>query len=323
MHARATPELGGDAPRAALQQDAGPSAPARFRTAPAMILLLGDTHDPVCNTVQEALRARGARMHRSALLFGSPARFRWWIEAGGTRSEVELPGGDVLSEREIVGVLARRTPCIASDGWSPRDLSYVHAEASAAALGWLWSLRCPVVGRMPSALWYRSEASLLGWGRALDRAGLKIQESVATNDLEEAWAFCGDVAVLHLLGPDAAYLVRTEEEWESVEALMERGPVCLTRPHGAVDVACVVGDEVVWGDGARPWLESRMLAFSRQVGLSLAELAVSGPEGGEEVVSVDAHPRLTRFAPAQLERIADHICVMLGAREGLRAEVRS
>jgi hypothetical protein len=57
------------------------------------------------------------------------------------------------------------------------DAKYLYAEKEAALLGWIWSLRCPVVNRYTPELWFGPGDSLAYWCGRLERARLEPERS--------------------------------------------------------------------------------------------------------------------------------------------------
>lgn len=103
-------------------------------------------------------------------------RWQHRLDARGTRTTIELAGGQVIRHDRLNGVLNRLTavPAIAFSGAQPCDREYAAEEMLALWASWLHSLPCPVInrpsGQFASPAWYpRSE-----WAWRASRAGLPI-----------------------------------------------------------------------------------------------------------------------------------------------------
>jgi hypothetical protein len=92
-------------------------------------------------------------------------------------------------------------------------------------------------------------------------------------------------------------------------------PVCLTYPHGAVQLVCVVGQQVVWDVEPSPQtlLEPALRRFASAAGLAFVELALAPTSRGSGIVAVEPYPRLERFGCAARERIVEGLVNLLTA----------
>ena len=142
-----------------------------------MYLLLGSQHDPCCAQVYAALQSRGYRARIVENLLAQPTRLSWRLDSDQSASALCCDDGEPLLDDEINGVLVRDVGWVHPQGWQSNDLAYVQAEVQAALLGWLWSLRCPVVNRYQAFLWYRPQMSLLSWRRLLWRSQLQTLDA--------------------------------------------------------------------------------------------------------------------------------------------------
>ena len=202
----------------------------------------------------------------------------------------------------------------------------MQAETQAALLGWLWSLACPVVNRLPSALWYRPRVSPLSWQALLRRCGLPTPEILVTNIDIEARAFGRRLdeegmngAVYGPLTSDARYLISGEADWNGLAALQQSAPISLTYPHGEARLACVVGEQVVWeGEPTSEMavLEPALLRFAAAAGLAFVELALAPTPQGICVIQVEPHANFDHFGEAAQERIVEGIVYLLTAEAG-------
>lgn len=278
-------------------------------------LLLGRESDPWCASLMHALAAAGRPAVVASNPMADPHLFRWWFGRGESAWELRLGSGAGITHRDLAAVFVASPPSLGPDGWQPADLAYVQAETWAAFLGWLWSLRCPVVNRSPASVWYRRSTNLLDWSAPLRAARLPVQRAIVTNVLAEARAFAGGAGVYNALGVNTSMLVATDEEWSALARIMERTHACVTRPHGEATFACVVGGDIVWSarpPGARR-LEPALLAFARSTGLAWVEVVFAETDARLEVIAVEPFPVPWHFTEPQAERIVASLCAMLSA----------
>lgn len=286
-----------------------------------MYLLVGSETDACCTQVLAALAARGHEARLVANPFAAPVRFTWRLDSRHSAGTLAIGDDPPLDADDIEGLLVRAPALIDPRGWTAADLAYTHAELQAALVAWLWSLRCPVVNRYPASVWYRPQAPLLAWHAVLARCGLDVMETLVGNVAAEARAFAerlgGDAVIYAPLTSDARYVVASEDEWAGVAAMQRCMPVCLTAPHGAPHLACVVGERVVW-DGAPPRgaarLETRLRRFARRVGLAFVEVDLAPARGALRVVAVEPWPRVERFGAGAQHEIADAVAGLLAPR---------
>jgi hypothetical protein len=282
-----------------------------------MHLLLGHSEDPCCAGVFAQLEARGLPVRIVAAPLAPPARLVWRLDAAGLTSSL-YPD---LADTEIAGILVRDTGWLDPAGWDAADHAFMQAEVRAVTLAWLAGLACPVVNRPDAALWYRAGAPLLAWRSLLRRSGLPLPDVVITSDPAEADAFRRRLATSGVAGAvfapltgAAGYLLATDEDWERLAALQVRAPVCLTEPHGAPALACLVGNAVIW-DCPQPRealaLEPALQHFAAAARLAFVEIAVARVRSGLAVVMVNALPRLEHFALPARARILDTLVALL------------
>jgi len=255
-----------------------------------------------------------------------PSRFAWRLDNAQSASQIAWDGEEPVTDDDLDGVLVRSTGWIDPDGWEPADLAYMQAETQAALLGWLWSLACPVVNRLPSALWYRPRVPPLSWQGAMRRCGLPTPETLVTNMDGEARAFGRRLdregvggAVYGPLTSDARYLVSGNADWTGLAALQQSAPITLTYPHGEARLACVVGEQVVWeGEPTSEMavLEPTLLRFAAAAGLAFVELALAPTAQGICIIKVEPHANFEHFGGAAQERIVEAIVHLLTAEAG-------
>lgn len=292
-----------------------------------MHLLLGHSADPCCAGVFARLAARGVPVRIVASPLEPPAQLKWRLDASGLASSLYPDVPDTA----IAGVLVRDTAWLEATDWEAADHAYMQAELRAVTLAWLAGLACPVINRPDAALWYRAGATLLAWRVLLRRCGLPLPEVVVTSDPAEAHAFRRRLATDGVAGAvytpltaRAGYLLADDQAWDRLTALQERAPVCLTEPHGATTLACIVGNEVIW-DCTMPSeavaLEGGLLRFAAAAHLALVEVAVAPVRGGLAVVLVDTLPRLERFTPSAQACILDALVALFTKeRPGMPAD---
>jgi hypothetical protein len=289
----------------------------------AVHLILGHVDDPFCVDVSKALQSRKLITHAIANPLAHPSCFSWRFDSDRSASRVASDDVPLVHDDQIAGVFVRNIGWIDPEGWTTADLTYVHSEAQAALLAWLWSLPCPVVNRFPPAMWYRPQAPLLFWQPLLRRCALPALEMLVTNVDQEARDFRQRLtlegAACAVYGPltsDARYLLTDERDWNGLAALEDCAPVCLTYPHGPVQFVCVAGEMVVWeGEPSREaaFLEPPLRNFAKSVGLSVVELAVASTARGLRVIAVDCDPDLRHFGDASRRTIVDGVADLLTA----------
>jgi hypothetical protein len=288
-----------------------------------MHLLLGHSGDPCCAGVFARLEARGLAAQIVAAPLAPPAQVAWRLDAAGLASSL-YPDAP---QTAIAGVLVRDTGWIEPAGWDAADHAYMQAELRAVTLAWLAGLSCPVINRPDAALWYRAGAPLLAWRALLRRSGLPLPEVVVTSDPAEACAFRRRLAMSGVTGAvytplteAAGYLLADDDDWERLAALLVRAPVCLTEPHGAATLACIVGNAVIWDRALPPEavaLEPALSRFAAAAQLAFVEIALAPVRRGLAVVFVDTLPRLEHFALPARERILDALVALLTPEEAV------
>jgi hypothetical protein len=288
-----------------------------------MHLLLGHPQDPCCLGVLNLLKARNYPAMIIASPLAHPSRFVWRLSNAESPSQLAWDEEQPVADDQIAGVLVRSTGWLDPGGWEPVDLAYMQAEIQAALLAWLWSLACPVINRYPPALWYRPRTPLFSWQPLLRRCGLPTLNVLMTNVEREARAFGRYLArqgvagaVYWPLTSDARYLVSGDKDWRGLAALQHSVPVCLTYPHGAARLVCVVGEQVVWEGkptSEMTVLEPALRRFAVAAGLALVELALAPTRQGICVIEVEPHANFERFGEAARERIVEGIVHLLTA----------
>jgi len=287
-------------------------------------LLIANHFDSVCESVNAALKTRGLETRIVTNPFAAPPHFAWRLNDNENASQLQWDDQPPLEDDEIEGVLIRSGVSMETEGWQPEDLAYMQAETQAATLGWLWSLRCPVINRYPASVWYRPATPLLTWHRQLWRCGLKTPETLMSNVPGQSRIFgrqLQDEVVYAPLTNAARYLIATEQDWQGLEAMQRCAPVCLSQPHGATQLVCVVGEQVIW-DGAAPpkaaAYESGLRRFASDVGLSFLQMAMAETPDDLRVVQVEPFPRVEQFGEAARQEIVNNLTNLLVAGRRVR-----
>ena len=285
-----------------------------------MYLILGTNLDPCSSMVASALEARGLTVRVVDCPFNGAARLSWSL-ADQSESRLVLndsdDDGDPVTGDQLDGVLVRSAGLISGNGWQAEDHDYMRCETQAALLGWLWSLSCPVVGRLPASTWYRPLEPITFWQSLLGSCGLAAPEALVTNVAHESRAFgerLGGGVICAPFSTAARYAVATEDEWNGLLALQERAPVCLAQPYGPKHQVCLVGQRVTW-EGRPPAggaeLESGLGRFAASAGLSLVEFAVAYANDCLRIVDVNPRPRFEHFGDAARQAIVANIVELL------------
>jgi hypothetical protein len=317
--------------------------------------------------VEQALHDRGRDVCVLEKIFSETHRFNWRFGGGnfsrsarGVGSSIDsssidgssTDGSSISGSRtdgssiidsldgeahssEIEGVLFRdsglsKMGFSAVNGWSEADTSYMSSEMQAALLGWLWSLPGVVVNRLPAWLFLMPRPSLLQWIPLLTRAGLTVPSVVIGNSKERLrnWrAQHAEGAVLAPISTHTHFALHTDAEWEGVLRLAGHSTVALQQAHGETQLACVIGDTVVWNSrhGAASAqmqsLDASLLRFAHAAGLNFVQIAVAEqaqPLYGDlacAVVSVDTHPEFTLFEETRQHEITQALTDLLTSEE--------
>jgi hypothetical protein len=283
-----------------------------------MYLLLGHSEDPCCAGVFARLEALGLPARMVAAPLEPPARLIWRLDAAGLTSSLYPDVPDTA----IAGVLVRDIDSLEPDGWEAADHAYMQAEVRAVTLAWLAGLACLVINRPDAALWYRAGGPLVVWRALLRRSGLPLPDVVITSDPAEARAFRRRLAASGIDGAvyspltegSPRYLLANDVDWERLETVQARTPVCLTEPHGAATLACIVGNTVIWDRAPAPEaiaLEPALVRFAAAAGLAFVEIALAHVRRGLGVVLIETRPRLEHFPVPVRARICDAIVALI------------
>jgi hypothetical protein len=284
-----------------------------------MHLLLGGQHDECLIALSEKIRGDGSEVEILAGAFAQSARLSWAFDSSRSRTRLALADGRCLNADDIEGVVVRRSGGVERVGWSGEDYSFVEAEHQAALIGWLWSLRCPVVNRLPAAVWFHDRLPLVFWKPALRQSGLSLIDCLLSNIEDDLRAFGRQHAgaVYTPLTGDGHYELRDDNSWEQLADIHGRFPLYVTAPNTEVRFACVVGQEIIWATatwaGARN-LEPALLQFAAVVGLSFFEIGVIQTTDGPCVTAVNPEPSLARYPVESRAKIIDSLADLLSGR---------
>ena len=284
-----------------------------------MHLLLGGQNDECLIALSETLRASGSDVEILTGAFAQSARLSWAFDSSRSRTRLVLAGGRRLNADDIEGVMVRRSGGVERVGWSAEDYSFVEAEHQAALLGWLWSLRCPVVNRLPAAVWFHGRLPLVFWKPALRLSGLSLIDCLLSNTEHDLRAFRRQHAgaVYTPLTGDGHYELGDDDSWEQLADLHGRFPVYVTAPDTEVRFACVVGQEIIWATATRPAarnFEPALLQFAAVVGMNFFEIGVMQTTDGPRVAAVDPEPRLARYGVESQIKIIERLADLLSGR---------
>lgn len=294
-----------------------------------MHLVVGHPEDSCCAALIERMAAEGFDARLVSAPLNAPFRNTLHIDANG-RASTAL-GLDGAVER-LDSIFLRSSGPLDPAGWDAADHAYMQAEIQAAMLAWVSAVDCPVVNRVNAELWYRPRVPLLHWLAPLRASGLRMPETIVTDDTEAIDEFRDGLESRHVPGAVLTSLARHEtwlvapDEWTGVLGLSRHGPVCLSEPHGPARSLCIIGDAMVWNGEPAPTelaLAPRLLRFARLAGLQFVEIAIARVHDGAAVVHVDPLPRLENFDGAARDRIVEALTdLLVGRASASLAEAR-
>lgn len=284
-----------------------------------MFLLLGGQNDEYLIALLETVRGSGSKAEIVTGAFAQSARLTWAFDSSRSETRLILAGGRRLNDDDIEGVVVRRSGGVERAGWNIEDYSFIEAEHQAALIGWLWSLRCPVINRLPAAVWFHGRLPLAFWNPALRLSGLSPIDCLLSNveqDLRE-FGRQNRGAVYTPLTGDGHYRLEDNVSWEQLAKLHRQFPVYVAAPYAGLRFACVVGQEVIWATGTQPVtrdVEPALIEFAAVAGLSIVEIGISQTTYGPRVTAIDPEPRLARYCVDSRVRIIDGLAGLLSGR---------
>jgi hypothetical protein len=136
-----------------------------------LILVVSCRNGSLCVDLAEELYKRGFAVRRLPGLYDRNAQVSFRVDVSNASIISTLDTDTSISGGEISGVFVQRDLFIQEDRGGSH--SYVNAEKEAATLGWIWSLRCPVINRYRPEFWFEPVGSLDYWRGHLERFGLE------------------------------------------------------------------------------------------------------------------------------------------------------
>jgi|GEM_PF-6326591 len=259
-----------------------------------MIIVFAEPGDGLAADIQSRLTERG----RGCLLITPPVpgcsfRFSWQIPPVATEQLVF--SGRTLQLERLRGVVVRALPpSPAGPRGAESDLDYLRVEWSAALVGWLKTLPCPVLNRpRPGRSFHPAHLSAYELG--FRAAGLRLPRLLVTNSEQEArrfWRSCGGTV---LRAPWQGEPLPAESEDEAAQT--DGGSCLLACPAGERRRLHVVGNEVFaerlgddGGTASAEYLLTGILAdrcslLAGRLGLSCLQLTVVSGAGGDVVLA--------------------------------------
>jgi hypothetical protein len=284
-----------------------------------MYLLLGGQKDEFLTALLEIIRRAGSEAEIAAGPFAQSTQLTWVFDSLRSGVRLILPDGRRVNSDDIEGVVVRRSGGVERSGWNAEDYSFIEAEHQAALIGWLWSLPCPVINRLPAAVWFHRRLPVSFWKPALNLSGLSPIDCMISNVDQDLRAFGQENrgTVYTPLTGDDHYLLEEDISWGQLADLQRYFPVHITAAYTEQHFACVVGQEVIWDTGEQPVLrdvEPALAQFAIVAGLSIFEIGVSQTTHGLRVTAVDPEPRLAGYCAESRERIIDGLAGLLSGR---------
>jgi len=281
-------------------------------------LLLGDGRDTLCQRVAETCARRGHHVILTRDPLAAPFVFSWHVHSDRdadvwtwATAEADTPALD--------GVLVRSSGGpIEPEGWDLTDFAYVQAEAHAALLSWLWSLRCPVVNQYGADLWLRPQRSYPEWQRLFAECALPAPDVLVTNEIDQARAFAartGQGVTYMPLTSSSRYAITTSEHWRELAKLLDHMPVCLIAiPPRSSTYVTVVGRRTVWDHDVHAdvrALEPGLLRLADRLGIDLIQVEIALTREGVRCILGDVNPRVERHDDRAQQAVIDAIVELL------------
>lgn len=284
-----------------------------------MYLLLGDTSDPVLSALRDVLQGADLEVEVLTEVFSS-ATFAWCFDSSMSTTSLILENGRRLRNEEIEGVAVRRSRVARTVDGDADEARFLEAEHRAALIGWLWSLRCPVVNRLPASIWFNLRLPAGFWNRALELSDLYPINFLLTNVEQEAHGYreTNRGAIYRPLTGDGHYELEGDAAWDQIAKLAQDFPLRLTPAYKGLRFACVVGQDVIWSPA--PLVDSgdterALTRFVAEAGLGLCEVSFFESNLGPRVVAVDPEPSLEKYDHFSQQRIVNGIAQWLLSSE--------
>ncbi len=274
-----------------------------------MHIILGDAKESWSLLICKELKSRRLPYQIISNPFVQPSLFCWRLDNTQSNSQISLDEQAPLQSSEISSLFVQRTfGWIDPNGWQPNDYSYMLSEIQALLLGWIWSLNCPVVNRLPAIMWCRPDLPFLFWQPLLNKCGLPTLETIITNVNDDAKTFglmhskntsnnTSNNVVYGLLTSELRYLITNDIDWNSLEKMQLLSPVCLTHPHGAPIFVCIIGEKVVWGKSSSriEHFEPALIKFAGLLELDFLEIVLAPVNDEIFVIAVYPMPCFEHF----------------------------
>jgi hypothetical protein len=244
-----------------------------------MYLFLGETDDALGRNLGQALEKRGAQVRALTDPFSESTRFSWRMDSTHTNTTLIFQDGTCLAGSDISGVFLRRGAIPGTNRVGSEDYSYIQAEIEAAILGWIWSLPCRVINRLPPWLWYCRKSPRQLWSRLLLASGLA---EVDCKPEREAGSTNWDASTTFGIGDPSIVCCRV----------------------------CVIGQAVVWHHaqpGNLDRYKTALIEFTRCAGLSFLEFVIAQAGDGIGVMEVNPFPDLGRFCGSCSDVITEEL----------------
>jgi hypothetical protein len=265
-----------------------------------MYLILGEPPPSLAGLLRTGFDAMGAEIVWISD-FASEVDLVWWLGTSSSTFELQLKNGRKLDEEQVLGILA--VAPYNGDNSEVKEKEYFRAEKRAALLGWLWSLRCPVVNRIPPMFWISPHVPLALWRPALRRCGLPVVDSILSNlpsELEKFGSeFSGGCDYVPLSIKEF-YRAATLADFEGLTKLAQFCLIHLAQYRPRIYSACVVNRKVFWNQSVSPTLTSlqdRLIQLGVVTGLPFLEIGVLVIDGTPWVRSISPFPKLDLFRP--------------------------
>jgi hypothetical protein len=243
------------------------------------------------------------------MIVGNPIlerEFSWALDTASSSWSFEL-AGRTTRENDLATILFRGVGAFDPIGWSDPDLAYIATESRAALTAWLWSVRRPVVNRLPVWLALRPRLPLADWQPHLRAAGLVSAPLIVSNVESRRPAFgsataAGVRGVLHApLTGSAWFTAESDDDWTRLTRAQAHVPLVLSPLPGRPRAVWVVGREIVHEvpDHALEPIEGRLVELARQIRIDIMRVTIDAAAPEPAVLAVDIVPDL---ALAPLER---------------------
>jgi len=251
-----------------------------------LFLVLGHHEDLLCQGVHRGLLDRGFKARIITDIFGDAAKSVLRLSATETSLHLESCDDLRLTIQDICGVFVTGTPQSLQTRFGASNGNY-SAEKSAAFLGWIWSLSCPVINRYCPEFWFECPESIEFWRGRLEPFGLEsIGSAGAARDVG---------------GRDAAKS---------------------SRGH----LVAVIGSKVVWEEDARErfqHLAGALTRFTASLGLEYIEFRLHHSNGRPSVTAIELFPKSAEFCQSSRQEIVDELVALLTSGQNLSTRTAS